>query len=93
MKYFDGLYFRWKIEGKVVTMQAAIIPCPGPTAFHEREKYLLNVLADWKKRGIEMIEFWSRDPTHAIKFHEKYGRKVEVLRTEKDGSFFCRLLL
>lgn len=95
VEYFNGEYFKWKIEGKVVTMQNVIKPCKGSKEFHSsnREKFILDKIKEWKEHGIEVVEFWSQDPTYATEFHKKKGLKVEVIRTEKDGRKFCRLLL
>ena len=104
VEYLEDKYFTWKIEGNVATMQRlkseAFSSCKDVTAIKKElkdwdETYVETAIENAKKRGITTVE-WYVDPRVldvTIQNHESHGRKLEVIRTEKDGTLFCRLSL
>lgn len=103
VEYFDDGHFIWKIEGNVLTMQRQKPEAFAGCADTKKLKDILKIkhektnenIEKAKKRGIAIIEFWvdPRALEDITDFHKKAGRKLEVLRTEKHGELFCRLLL
>jgi len=96
-QYFTGKYFVWKLEDKTVTIQAKSSPViPSLKEFFvDNKAWLLQKLKEWKEQGFAAVEFWVPPECYPTSnsFFKTAKFKLEVVRTEKDGSRFCRLLL
>ena len=101
VEYFKDGWFTWKIEGDVLTIQSYDFPpCSGDK--DEIVKLTKKIQKDVeknferaRKRGIKIIELWyAKDSVETAREElSKLGIKLEVVREERDGSIFCRLLL
>ena len=96
VEYFEGKYFKWKLEGNAITIQNLVAEkMPTIEEFFGDEEYLLQKIKEWKSEGYKIIEFWVPPLCHAMatSFFAENKIEMETLRIQKDGNAFCRLLL
>jgi len=101
VEYFDRRGYRWKVEGKVATMQAMLLGAEKTCKAHyeaETDEQRIERVNKAKAFGIEIVEFWvAKDGLDIVKktwekLGKKHGFTFEVVR-EEERTVFCRLYL